>query len=348
MKSWAMPMASWPRADSFSDRAICSSHRRCSVTSRTIRRSPVSSRPPHGMGEQVAVRSCAGRSPSWRRSTTVRLPRGAVSTGSSWTIAAGRHRVAQELASRFVGRPAERPLGRGIPGDDPPRRVDRHDRLGRRLDEVLQEGLGLRELAVEVGVPHDERDRLREHAQEVALAGIELAAGFDDEGAQPAALRHQREHGPPAHLGPHRLDRIEEHLHALVARALLEVLGDRGERPVERGIHQHGRGDLSQDLALDRPQRLLDRLPGACRQERRRPHRRHHQVRHGPEGREVQGREAGRSPMVEGDVSRDPGQPLVDDRHDDHGLEAECVKLGRPGKEPGQPGSGLDGLPHRG
>ena len=70
------------------------------------------------------------------------------------------------------------------------------------------------------------------------------------------------------------------------------------------------------------------------RQEGRRPHGRDHQVRHGPEGGQVQAPGAGRPPMVERDVRPRRGEPLVHDRHDDRRLEAEGVELGRPGERP--------------
>ncbi len=197
---------------------------------------------------------------------------------------------------------------------------------------------------MQVRVPDDEGDRLREHPQQLPLARVELAAGLDDERAEVPSLRDQGEDGPFGRLASRRLSRVEEDLDALVASALLEMVGDRGERPVERGVDEHGRGDSPQDLALDGSERLLRGLAGRGREEGGRAHGRDHQVRHGPEGDEV--RAAGRRPaMVEREVGPHARQPLVHRRHDHGRLEAEGIELGRPRQRPGEPRPAADGLP---
>jgi hypothetical protein len=156
-----------------------------------------------------------------------------------------RHRVTKKLAARLVGTPAEQTLRRGIPRHDAAHRVDRHDGLSGGLDQVLEERLGLRQLAVEVRVPHDERDGFREHPEQVPLARIELARGLDDERAELPSLGDQGERRPSWRVRGRRRLGVEEHLDPLVPGTLLELLGDRGERPVERGVDEHRGGDLS-------------------------------------------------------------------------------------------------------
>ena len=120
---------------------------------------------------------------------------------------ASRRRGACQRASS-VPRPNRR-SGRGVPGHHPACRVDRHDGPGRGLDEVLQERLGLRELAVQVRVPDDEGDRLENiRSSSRSLGSSSRAVSMTSAPrCRPCATRER----PPGRLVLfYRLVRVEE------------------------------------------------------------------------------------------------------------------------------------------
>ena len=172
----------------------------------------------------------------------------------------GGHEAGERLPHHLVGGLAEDALGGGVPAADIALAVHRDDRVARGGDELLEVLLGLRHLAVQARVADGDGQVVRQHLEQLALAGVDGTGagpvGHREVPEDVAVLADRADHAglPGLALGRRR---AQAHRRLLVAEGVLELRGDRGGELAEIELAEQAARDLAQDRELGDPQGLV-------------------------------------------------------------------------------------------